>query len=101
MAVGPGWPLVECMLVLEWHAGARDMTVKVRFFASLAETVGRREADVEFDDSLTVAAVWRQVTREQAVPEGLLCAVNQGYCEVDQAVADNDEVAFFPPVTGG
>ncbi|MGR8920254.1 MAG: MoaD/ThiS family protein [Gammaproteobacteria bacterium] len=77
------------------------MTVKVRFFASLAETVGRREADVEFDEGLTVASVWQQVTGEQAVPEGLLCAVNQGYCEVGEAVADDDEVAFFPPVTGG
>ena len=29
------------------------------------------------------------------------CAVNQDYARLDQALADDDEVAFFPPVTGG
>lgn len=77
------------------------MTIKVRFFASLAETVGRREADVSFADNLTVASVWREVTGEPILPDGVLCAVNHTYCELEQVLGDNDEVAYFPPVTGG
>jgi len=77
------------------------MTIKVRFFASLAESVGRREADLDYADGLTAAAVWRQFNRGGSLPEGVLCAVNHAYCEVEAALADNDEVAYFPPVTGG
>ncbi|EIK95326.1 molybdenum cofactor biosynthesis protein D [Pseudomonas sp. M47T1] len=31
----------------------------------------------------------------------LMCACNQDLCKLDEPVADGDEVAFFPPVTGG
>jgi molybdopterin synthase sulfur carrier subunit len=77
------------------------MSITVRFFASLAETVGRREASCAFRDGLTVASVWAEVLPEQALPEPVLCAVNHDYCDVEQVLADGDEVAFFPPVTGG
>jgi len=36
-----------------------------------------------------------------ALPESLLAAVNMEYARPDQPVRDGDEVAFFPPVTGG
>lgn len=77
------------------------MAIKVRFFASLAESVGKRDADIDFAPALTVASVWQQTTGEADLPEGILCAVNQTYCELDQVLNDNDEVAYFPPVTGG
>jgi molybdopterin converting factor small subunit len=35
------------------------------------------------------------------MPGNILMAVNQEYAEADQFVSDGDEVAFFPPVTGG
>lgn len=77
------------------------MTIKVRFFASLAESVGRREAELSYAGDLTVASVWAAVTAGEAMPDGILCAVNHTYCELDQLLEDNDEVAYFPPVTGG
>lgn len=77
------------------------MSIKVRFFASLAETVGRREAECAHRGGMTVTTVWQEVTGEPALPEGILCAVNHTYCELDQELADADEVAYFPPVTGG
>ena len=40
--------------------------------------------------------VW-QVLAEQ----NLMCARNQELCGLDQALQDGDEIAFFPPVTGG
>jgi sulfur-carrier protein len=77
------------------------MAIKVRFFASLAETVGRREVDVEFRDGLTVEAIWKDLTAGESLPSGILCAVNHTYCTLDQILKDSDEVAYFPPVTGG
>lgn len=77
------------------------MSIKVRFFASLAESIGRREAELPLAPGTTVESVWQAFTGGKAPPEGLLCAVNHDYCTVDQVLADGDEVAFFPPVTGG
>ena len=77
------------------------MSIKVRFFASLAESVGRREAEYAHRDGLTVAAVWRDLTGQAELPDGVLCAVNHDYCDLERPLADHDEVAYFPPVTGG
>ncbi len=77
------------------------MAVRVRFFASLAEAVGQRHAEHAWSDDLTVRGVWRELTGEADLPSGVLCAVNHSYCDVDQVLEDEDEVAYFPPVTGG
>lgn len=77
------------------------MSIKVRFFASLAETVGRRETEIDFAPDLTVERIWRLVTEQPALPNEILCAVNHTYCDLEQVINDSDEVAYFPPVTGG
>ena len=77
------------------------MTVKVRFFASLAERVGCRETECAHADGLTVADVWRRVTGQESMPDEVLSAVNHAYSEHCTPLADEDEVAYFPPVTGG
>ncbi|EUB75194.1 thiamine S protein [Pseudomonas sp. GM41(2012)] len=41
--------------------------------------------------------VWAEVLGEN----NLMCALNQELCHPDQAIEDFDEIAFFPPVTGG
>jgi molybdopterin synthase sulfur carrier subunit len=77
------------------------MTIRVKYFASLRERMGRAEETLSADEALTVADVWRRVSGAQPVPPNLLAAVNQEYGSFSQAVHDGDEVAFFPPVTGG
>lgn len=77
------------------------MTIQVRFFASLRESLGRDGADVELPAGARIADVWCAVTGTQALPTGILCAVNHDYAAPDETVRDGDEVAFFPPVTGG
>lgn len=77
------------------------MNVKVRYFASLRDRMGRSEDNVSFDaDSVTVADVWSQVSGE-AIPESILVAVNMEYTDINHQIKSGDEVAFFPPVTGG
>ncbi|MGO1246360.1 MAG: molybdopterin synthase sulfur carrier subunit [Oceanisphaera sp.] len=82
------------------------MTITVRFFAYIREQVGQ--------DSLTLNGEFAsvQALRLHLVAKGepwltalghpaLLAAVNHDIVPLTTAVSDNDEVAFFPPVTGG
>ena len=77
------------------------MSVQVRYFASLREQLGRDGDRLDCSGPMSVAAVWRAANTGRAMPENLLMAVNQEYVVADALVRDGDEVAFFPPVTGG
>ena len=83
--------------------------VTVLYFASLRETLGKSSEqialpstvrDLEGLRALLVArgGVWGQVLA-RSTP--VRAAVNQSMAVGDTALADGDEVAFFPPVTGG
>jgi len=77
------------------------MTINVRFFASLREQIGTGEMGLEFQARLTVEDVWNLSTNQRSLPANVLVAVNQEYVSFNESVQDGDEVAFFPPVTGG
>lgn len=77
------------------------MSIKVRYFASLREKMGRVEENLVAEGLYTIADVWKAVDEGQPLPDTLLCAVNMEYAEASTPVQDGDEVAFFPPVTGG
>lgn len=81
--------------------GPADMAIHVKFFASLRERLGMAERDIETGTVATVSEVWRSATAGAEWPANILAAVNQVYATPEQAVRDGDEVAFFPPVTGG
>lgn len=75
--------------------------ITVKYFASIREALGREEDLLEADSVRTVDDVWRSVSDASNLPPRLLIAVNREYAKMDQTVRDGDEVAFFPPVTGG
>jgi molybdopterin synthase sulfur carrier subunit len=77
------------------------MSIKVRYFASLREQMGRVEESLSPEGIATVADLWKAVAQGQPLPEHILCAVNMEYADPATPVRDGDEVAFFPPVTGG
>lgn len=77
------------------------MAIQVKFFASLREQVGKAEIEVAEGLVTTVADVWSQSTTDMALPENTLMAVNMDYVDANHLVKSGDEVAFFPPVTGG
>ncbi len=77
------------------------MTIEVHFFASLSERIGKSAASVSADGLNSVVDVWNAATDEAELPASVLVAVNQEYAKIDAPVSDGDEVAFFPPVTGG
>jgi len=77
------------------------MSIAVKFFASLREQVGKADVSVESQSVSSVREVWDLASGGQSMPANTLMAVNMDYVEATHPVTDGDEVAFFPPVTGG
>ncbi|QWF70317.1 MoaD/ThiS family protein [Methylomonas paludis] len=77
------------------------MSIHVRYFASLKETVGQTDTTLELLAPLSARQIWQQLNPQLPIPETVLSAVNMQYVELDSLVQDGDELAFFPPVTGG
>ena len=76
------------------------MRIRVRLFAGLRERAGTGSLDLDVANGATVADVWPALGLGTE-PDGLLYAVNRSYSERSAALAQGDEVAVIPPVSGG
>lgn len=83
------------------------MKIRLRFFASLREALGSQE-QLELPEGSRVADARNQLIARGAPfdtslarHKALRAALNQTLCDESAALADGDELAFFPPVTGG
>lgn len=82
--------------------------VKLLYFASLRETLGVGNERVELPGQISDVATLTQWLKSRSDtwhsalsnPQ-LLVAVNQEMASADTLVRDGDEIAWFPPVTGG
>ena len=83
--------------------------MKLLFFASFRQLLGKGEETLSKPPGVaTVADLVNWLKAEDEIyaeifsdPDRVKVAVNQTYVTAEQPVADTDEVAFFPPVTGG
>jgi sulfur-carrier protein len=75
--------------------------INVKFFSSLREMTGQAGTELNVQSPLTLREVWQRAAADCAIPDNTLCAINMEYARLDDIAYDNDEVAFFPPVTGG
>ncbi|KMT55022.1 molybdopterin converting factor subunit 1 [Pseudomonas fildesensis] len=80
------------------------MSITVLFFARYREAVDLDSLEVE-GEFATVEAVRQALAGDPGFDvlneKGLMCARNEALCSLDEPLVDGDEVAFFPPVTGG
>ncbi len=79
--------------------------VTVRFFASLRDIVGEGLMEIDVRGATTVETLFEELAarfpRLGDFRGSLLIAVNQEYSHWSGEVRGGDEVAFFPPVSGG
>ncbi|WGL16326.1 molybdopterin converting factor subunit 1 [Microbulbifer bruguierae] len=81
--------------------------IKVLFFASLREQLGCDGTEAEAGGVTNIAELRAKLSengeawKSALTDERLQVALNQQLSTLDANVADGDEVAFFPPVTGG
>lgn len=81
------------------------MRVKILYFASLRQRVGFKEEALELPDSTTIGALKTRVAElHPSLVDHLptaIAAVNREFADDGQSLQSDDEVAFFPPVSGG
>ena len=81
------------------------MRVTVRLFARLREIAGADTLNREVPAGSALGDVWRSLVEEwpamAAFDRTVSGAVNEEYARMTRELADGDEVAFLPPVSGG
>ncbi|MBO0367747.1 MoaD/ThiS family protein [Pseudomonas shirazensis] len=81
------------------------MSVEVVYFARYRELLGRDgerlEGDFENVEAVRQTLLGKGPEYAVLAEQNLMCARNQDLCRLAEPLADGDEVAFFPPVTGG
>jgi MoaE-MoaD fusion protein len=80
------------------------MRVSVRLFAGLRERAGADRVEVELPEGASVAdllAAMGTTPVGELAPRSCIVALNREYADVDAVVAESDEVALVPPVSGG
>ena len=81
--------------------------IQVLFFAQLREQLTSQGINLKLDTPCTIATVKNALLQHNSKwqtylnVDTILCAVNQTMVDNQHVVSDGDEVAFFPPVTGG
>ena len=77
-----------------------SVNVVVRLFAALREQAGTRQRELELSEGASVGDVWPALDLGDE-PPGLVYALNRAYVDRTAPLADGDEVALIPPVSGG
>jgi len=82
------------------------MQINVLFFATIRNLIGQKRLTLELDDSANTIADVRQeiIDRYPAVTDNIkiaLTAINEEFAFNNDSIKDGDEIAFFPPVSGG
>lgn len=83
------------------------MRVNVLYFASLAETLGMQSEALTLPTAVATMGQLQSYLAQRGEPwpavshEDIRMACNHNLCKSNQQISEGDELAFFPPVTGG
>jgi len=90
-----------------------SLTLRVRLFAGLREAAGWSERTVQAPGGASPLQLWQQLEMAGAwpgdaglrgdagLPDGVRVAINQSFAAADTPLANGDELAFLPPISGG
>jgi len=96
-------PLI-ILAIGKWSRLVDKEYMKIYYFASLKEALKMSSEEITLSANTTVAQLREKLVDkhgERHFPENILCAVNQEIAHDNLIVNGTDEVAFYPPVTGG
>jgi molybdopterin converting factor subunit 1 len=97
--------IVQLSFISSGNDKINKVQVKLLFFASLKDIVGSRRLQLDVPEGATVADVLASLEasypRIKQYRSVVLTAVNEEYADQLTAIHDGDEVAIFPPVSGG
>jgi molybdopterin converting factor subunit 1 len=81
------------------------MKIEVTLFATLKERIGKRQIVIEIAEPVSVLRLLTEISNQypqiKNSSSNLLVSVNQVFATKEQIIALGDEVALFPPVSGG
>ena len=77
------------------------MIIVVKYFASISDVIGKTSEEKEWQDGITAGDIWSDVSKNIKYTGKVMVAVNHEYVDMSYLLSENDEIAFFPPVTGG
>ena len=79
--------------------------MKVKFFASYKEALGKDELDLELEEDSSVSELLKILRKDHPklgnLMETLVVSVNLEYANYERKLKEGDEVALLPPVSGG
>ena len=82
--------------------------MKILYFANIRETIGIVEEHIDIDEIYTVKEIIKILKKKDdkykeafSNIKNIKCSINFNYVKLDAKVKNTDELAFFPPVTGG
>jgi molybdopterin synthase sulfur carrier subunit len=78
--------------------------MRILYFASLKENLDTSDENITLNSPVKISLIKKDLVSkygEKYFPKNILCAVNHEIASEDTIVNDEDEIAFFPPVTGG
>jgi molybdopterin synthase sulfur carrier subunit len=74
------------------------VAIKVRYFASLKENLGRESDSLEVEKAISVIEVWAKAARSEPMPENTLAAVNMEYVGLDHLMLQAHSFNLVPVI---
>ena len=82
--------------------------MKILYFANIRQTIGKIEEQIDIDETYTVEEIIKILVKKNekykkafSNIDNIKCSVNLSFVKLNAKVKNTDELAFFPPVTGG
>ena len=80
------------------------MSIKIRYFGQFRDITSKHEEYITLKEGITVSEIREHIKNNYpkiGAKSEILVAVNGNFGSLDQVIEEKDEVAFFPPVSGG